>query len=321
VQGRTRVERGLPTSPQHRFKKDIERFHKMQERFAILGFGVCSKNMGIRIRCFSHGPSTLLLCCLIALMGTACVRGQSGAAQPGPGIRVVRYAESDPFRMGTVTSRRIIHPGHGAKNTTLNLSVSEPGAEFAQHTHGSSTDTILVLEGEVNLRQGPSLHLFKAGEAAFVPAGQIHGTITAGTGPAVMISFQNPPDLILYTGARDSSRPNAAPVEGEITPGAVKYIPFREKNGQFLGPEHGAKEVAAFHRKLKRAENFSTSVNPGGEALLFVWKGAIRVSDGSRTYEAAERDTVFVSGKASLMVEGNADGVTEIIHVQAPPLH
>src|SRR5436189_5264849 len=97
-------------------------------------------------------------------------------------IRVVRFSESEPFRMGDVTSRRIIHPGLGAKKTTLNLSVSKPGAEFAQHVHDYSDDTILVLEGEVNLRQGDSLRLFKAGECAFVPTGQIHGTVTPVTG-------------------------------------------------------------------------------------------------------------------------------------------
>ena len=69
-------------------------------------------------------------------------------------VRVVRFSESEPFRMGEVTSRRIIHPGLGAKKTTLNLSVSKPGAEFAQHVHDYSDDTILVLHGEVNIRQG-----------------------------------------------------------------------------------------------------------------------------------------------------------------------
>ena len=63
-------------------------------------------------------------------------------------IRVIRFAESDPFRMGDVTSRRSVHPGFGAKKTTLNLSVSKPGAEFAQHVHDYSDDTILVLDGE-----------------------------------------------------------------------------------------------------------------------------------------------------------------------------
>src|ERR1044071_8363655 len=151
-------------------------------------------------------------------------------------VRVIRFSESIPFHMGEVTSRRIVHPDIGAKKTTLNFSVSKPGAEFAQHVHDYSTDTILVLEGEVDLRQGDSRHRFKAGECAFVPMGQIHGTITAGTGEATMISFQNPPDLILYTGARDSKRPGAAPPKGVITPGAVKYINFGDKNGFFTSP-------------------------------------------------------------------------------------
>lgn len=246
--------------------------------------------------------------------------GQAESESAQPAIRVVHYADSEPFQMGTVTSRRIISPASGAKNTTLNLSVSDPGAEFAQHTHGESTDTILVLDGEVNLRQGPDLHLMKAGEASFVPAGQIHGTITAGTGPAVMISFQNPPDLVLYTGARDSSKPGAKPVEGEITPGAVKYVNFREKNGEFVGAEQGAMVVTAFHHKLGRGERVEAAVDDGGEALFFVWKGAIRANDGKNDYEAGERDTIFVSGKANLVVSGDADGVTELVEVQAPKL-
>src|SRR5262245_39715600 len=103
--------------------------------------------------------------------------------------------------MGSVTSRRIIHPDVGAKNLTLNLSVSQAGAEFAQHVHDQSDDTILVLQGEVDLRQGDSRRKFRTGECAFVPSGQIHGTITTGPGDNVMISFQTPPDFILYTGA------------------------------------------------------------------------------------------------------------------------
>src|SRR5258706_6774857 len=125
-------------------------------------------------------------------------------------IRVLKFADAQPFRMGEVTSNRLVHPGIGAKKTTLNYSVSKPGNEFAQHVHDYSDDTILVLEGEVDLRQGDTRHRFKAGECAFVPTGQIHGTVTAGTGEALIISFPNPPDLIRYTGARDSTKPGAA---------------------------------------------------------------------------------------------------------------
>lgn len=233
-------------------------------------------------------------------------------------IRVVRFADSDPFRMGSVTSRRIIHPGMGAKKTTLNLSVSQPGAEFAQHVHDYSDDTILVLQGEVNLRQGDSLHLFKAGECAFVPTGQIHGTITAGTADAVLISFQNPPDLILYTGARDSSRPGAEKPRGVITPGAVKFVHFDDKSGPFTTAALGSHRATGSRRVLKKNERFHTEVADGGEQLLFVWRGALKVTGGGKTYAAGERDTVFLSGKNSVEVVGDADGATEIIQVQAP---
>ena len=160
------------------------------------------------------------------LLTVGCALRPPASAQT---VRVIRFSEGKPFQMGEVTSRRIVHPGIGAKKTTLNYSVSKPGAEFAQHVHDYSDDTILVLQGEVDLRQGDSLKRFRAGECAFVPTGQIHGTVTAGTGDAIMISFQNPPDLILYTGARDSKKPGAAPPKGVITPGAVKFLNFDEQ--------------------------------------------------------------------------------------------
>ncbi len=239
-------------------------------------------------------------------------------ALPAQNIRVIRFSESEPFRMGEVVSRRIVHPGLGAKKTTLNLSVSQPGAEFAQHVHDYSDDTILVLQGEVNLRQGDSLHLFKAGECAFVPTGQIHGTVTAGTGDAVMISFQNPPDLILYTGARDSKRPGATKPVGVITPGAVKFVAFKRKNGFFTNAALGSNRATGSYFLLKRNQKFRTEVKAGGEQVLFVWRGALRIRDKGTTYTAGERDTVFISGEAKVQVFGDAEGETEIIQVQAP---
>jgi quercetin dioxygenase-like cupin family protein len=234
-------------------------------------------------------------------------------------IRVVRFSEGNPFQMGSVTSRRIIHPGLGAKNTTLNYSISKPGAEFAQHVHDSSTDTILVLQGEVNLKQGSSLRLFKAGDVAFVPAGQIHGTVTAGAGEAIMMSFQNPPDLILYTGARDSMKAGAKPPQGKITPGAVKFFSFADKNGFFTSPGMGSTNAAAAHRKLKPQQSFKTKVPASGEQLLFVFEGSIQVKDKSGSYQAGEKDTVFIQGPAELEVTAGSSGQTRVLQVQAPP--
>lgn len=233
-------------------------------------------------------------------------------------VRVIRFAEGTPFQMGEVTSRRIVHPGLGAKKTTLNYSVSQPGAEFAQHVHDYSDDTILVLQGEVDLRQGDSRRRFKAGECAFVPTGQIHGTVTAGAGEAIMISFQNPPDLILYTGARDSKKPGAAPPKGVITPGAVKFLGFADKNGLFTSPAMGSQRAAGAHLTLKPSQKFRTRVDADGEQLLFVWKGSIEVKDKNGTYTAGEKDTAFITGPAELEVSAGASA-TELIQVQAPP--
>jgi quercetin dioxygenase-like cupin family protein len=234
-------------------------------------------------------------------------------------VRVVRFSDGKPFQMGEVTSRRIVHPGLGAKKTTLNYSVSQPGAEFAQHVHDYSDDTILVLQGEVDLRQGESRRRFRAGECAFVPTGQIHGTVTAGTSDAIMISFQNPPDLVLYTGARDSKRPGAAPPKGEITPGAVKYLNFGDKNGFFTSPAMGSQRAAAAHRKLKPSETFKTKVDAEGEQLLFVWRGAIQIKDKTGSYAAGEKDTAFITGPAEVEVSAAPGRETVLIQVQAPP--
>jgi quercetin dioxygenase-like cupin family protein len=233
-------------------------------------------------------------------------------------IRIIRFSESKPFQMGSVTSRRIVHPDLGAKNLTLNLSVSQAGAEFAQHVHDGSDDTILVLQGEVDLRQGDSRRTFRTGECAFVPAGQIHGTITTGQGDNVMISFQTPPDLVLYTGARDSSKPGAAPPKGIITPGAVKYVNFDKRNGFFTEPGMGSMRGTGAHWKLERSNTFSTEVAPGGEQFLFVWRGAIQVIHEGKKYDVAEKDTALITGPAKLSVRGISDEST-IIQVQAPP--
>src|SRR5687767_9422257 len=191
---------------------------------------------------------------ILGRIGLAAVLFTGGAIAQS--VQVIRFSEGKPFQMGDVTSMRIVHPGLGAKKTTLNYSVSKPGAEFAQHVHDYSDDTILVLQGEVDLRQGDSRRRFRAGECAFVPTGQIHGTITAGTGEAIMISFQNPPDLVLYTGARDSKKPGAAPPKGVITPGAVKYMTYADKNGSVTSPAMGSQRGAFAHRKLKSGQSF-----------------------------------------------------------------
>jgi mannose-6-phosphate isomerase-like protein (cupin superfamily) len=264
-----------------------------------------------------HHAKKLLGCSILGIV-LVC-RFMAAEAGKGPGIRVFKVTDGVPFTMGKVDSRRILHPEMGAKNLTLNFAVSEPGHEFPQHVHDYSDDTFLVLQGQVDVRQGDSRKPLLTGQAAFVPSGQIHGTITTGTGTAILISFQCPPDLVLYSGARDSSRPGAAPPKGVITPGAVKLVDFSNQNGFFVHPKMGSKRVAVAHRKLKPAEKFSTDIAEDGEQMLFVWKGALSIKSQQGVYTAGERETVFISGRNSLEVKNSSAEQAIVIQVQAPP--
>ena len=243
-------------------------------------------------------------------------------AQPSgnsPVIRVLKVTDGKLFQMGGVKAYRVVHPDMGAKKLTLNFATSEPGAEFSQHVHDYSDDTFLVLAGQVDVRQGDSRKPLFAGQAAFVPSGQIHGTVTTGTG-TTMISFQCPPDLALYTGARDSSRPGAPPPKGVITPGAVKLVDFSNKNGFFTHPGMGSKRAAVAYRKLQPGETFSTRIDGDGEQLLFVWKGEVSVKSKQTLYKAGERETVFLSGPNAADVQNQSSAESVVIQVQAPPV-
>lgn len=244
-----------------------------------------------------------------------CVAAYGGQALS---VRLIRFSEGKPFHMGKVTSMRIVSPAQGANELTLNYSHSETDSEFSQHVHDHSDDTILVLQGAADLRQGTTRTPMRAGTCAFVPAGQIHGTIT--TAPdTIMISTQVPPDLVLYTGARDSSKPGAAPPQGVITPGAVKYVNFSNQTGSFVNSGMGAQRVAVAKRVLKKGETLKIQGGSHGEQFVFVWKGAIAAKAGGDSYKAGEKDTLLLTGEGALAISGDSDQPTTVFHVQAPP--
>lgn len=196
----------------------------------------CNSILGWRFG-FAHWSLVFLTTCAWSFGPP--VLGASGS------IRVLKLADGKSFHMGKVNAIRIVYPEMGAQRFTLNYAPSEPGDEFPQHVHDHSDDTFLVLQGQVDVRQGNSRRPLLTGQAAFVPSGQIHGTITTGTGTAILISFQCPPDFALYTGARDSSRQGAPPPKGLITPGAVKVLDFARRDGFFLYPAMGSTRASA----------------------------------------------------------------------------
>ena len=188
-----------------------------------------------------------------------------------------------------------------------------------QHVHGDSDDTFLVLQGEVDVRQGDLRRGLPTGHAAFVPGEQIHGTVTTGSGKAVLISFQAPPDYRLYTGERDSSKPGAKPPKGIITPEAVQLIEFQNKKGFFVHPGMGSQRVAVAHRKLNPGQKFRAELPKDGEGMLFDWKGEISVKHSSGVYAVPERALLFAVDAGTLEVSNSASQETVVIQIQSPP--
>ncbi|KJL35151.1 cupin domain-containing protein [Microbacterium azadirachtae] len=109
------------------------------------------------------------------------------------------------FPMGRGRSSRVVSPEVGAHQITLNLSIFEDGDEFPQHVHDISEDCFIVLDGSVSLRQGEKYTPLEAGQAVWVPIGEVHGTYNHSGERAELISFQSPPDLALYSGQRDGT--------------------------------------------------------------------------------------------------------------------
>jgi quercetin dioxygenase-like cupin family protein len=229
-------------------------------------------------------------------------------------IRAIPFTEAQQFRMGKMVSNRIVHPAMGAKLLTFNLSESNPGDEFAQHLHDESDDTILVLEGAADLRQGGSRRRVPAGQAAFVPPRQIHGTVT--TDPkTVMVSFQTPPDFALYSGARDPSRGATDLSKGAITPGAVKYFDFASRDGVFLGPGVGAERVKAAHYRLAPGAERAISASTASERVVFVVTGSILAGDK----RLGARDTLFLREEPALRLRNAGPEPARLIVVESPP--
>src|SRR4051794_25530745 len=124
---------------------------------------------------------------------------------------VIEPASAERFQMGGGDSRRLVGPEIGARSVSMNFSVFQPGHEFPQHVHDASADVFIVLDGGVSVRQGDSYTPIRAGDLAYIPPGEVHGTVNQTDGVATLISFQAPPDDALYRGERDSSRTGDAP--------------------------------------------------------------------------------------------------------------
>ncbi len=228
------------------------------------------------------------------------------------------------FQMGKGQNWRVVHPDMGAKQLTLNHSLHAPGHEFTQHTHGETEDVFVILEGGVSVRQGERYTLVAAGDAVFVPSGEVHGTVNTTNSEARLISFQSPPDMALYRGERDLS-PDATPKPQAGHKSAVQ-ITAMTKGGPIFGKpgdwrsvvsaERGAKHLALDGIKLNAGEGFEHEPGQTEEIyILLNGKAELEADSDQRNLEA--NDVIFLSpGDTFSLSQSGTEPVT-LVHCWA----
>lgn len=239
-------------------------------------------------------------------------------------MRILSLTSGTEFSMGRGRNWRVIHPDMGASSITLNHALHDIGNEFVQHVHDSSDDVIVVLDGSVSLRQGRAYTPAVAGEALYIPSGEVHGTVNTGNRVARMISFQSPPDMALYRGERNTEE-NRRPVpsEGHVSRILVVRMssgsPDFRKNVEWrrvFGPENGAQKMILEFGSFKENET-QKFLEEGAEGVLVVIHGKfVLKKPGEVSTELGENAVVFLErGETFSVISRSDEG--RILHCRA----
>ncbi len=228
------------------------------------------------------------------------------------------------FQMGKGQNWRVVHPDMGAKQVTLNHGLHAPGQEFTQHTHGETEDVIVILEGATSMRQGDVLTPMAAGEVAFVPANEVHGTFNTTDRPMRVISFQSPPDIALYRGERDGS-PEATPRPQPGHRSALQIVAMTKGGPVFGKPgdwrsvvsaERGAKHLALDYIKLGTGEGFQHEPGPT-EGVYVLISGKAEVKAGSDHWDLVAHDVIFLKPGDTFSLSQSGDEPVTLVHCWA----
>lgn len=239
-------------------------------------------------------------------------------------MQILSLESGVSFQMGKGKNWRVVHPDMGARQITLNHGLHAPGQEFTQHTHGETEDAIVILEGETSLRQGDVLTSIAAGEVAFVPCNEVHGTVNNTENPMRVISFQSPPDMALYRGERDS----ASDVIPKPQPGhrsAVQIItmtkggPIFGKPGDWrsvISAERGAEHIALDYIQLGIGKSFDCA--PGQtEGIYVVINGEAEVAADNDHWNLKKHDVIFLAPGDTFSLSQSGDELVTLVHCWA----
>ena len=230
------------------------------------------------------------------------------------------------FHMGKGDSRNLVGPSTGARDITLNYSVFQPGEEFPQHYHDGSADIFIVLEGGVSVRQGDVYTPISAGEFAYVPSPEVHGTVNTTDAQATLISFQAPPDMALYRGERDPSQTGTTPRPPQDHRTKVRIDRIDPGEGSQQGelqvwtpasPATGTAEMRLEYYELGPGCQVEAPASEDKEAVWFVWSGEVSIAAGGGTLHATRHEGAFIPAGEEQTVRNDASRPARLIHCQA----
>jgi mannose-6-phosphate isomerase-like protein (cupin superfamily) len=239
----------------------------------------------------------------------------------------IRLQDGKRFQMGGGDSRRLVDPDVGASLITLNYSIFQPGHEFPQHIHDASADVFIVLEGGVSVRQGEAYTPIEVADLAYIPSGEVHGTVNQTPAEATLISFQSPPDTALYRGERDPSVTGAVPKppSGHVSRLQIKTLasgPATSGAGYRcwtpVSPAMGADEMTLLYCELEPGASVSLPPAERAESVWFVWAGQVSLAAGGETLELPERSAAFGPPGQGQAVTNTGTAPARLIRCQAP---
>jgi mannose-6-phosphate isomerase-like protein (cupin superfamily) len=93
-----------------------------------------------------------------------------------------------------VTSQEIAGKTVGAKSCEVKLGVYEPGGSSIVLSHPSSEHVLYILEGQLTIVDGAKKEITAAaGQALYVPAGEVHMAVNRGKVKTRYIAVTAPP--------------------------------------------------------------------------------------------------------------------------------
>ncbi|MBI3178682.1 MAG: cupin domain-containing protein [Deltaproteobacteria bacterium] len=100
-----------------------------------------------------------------------------------PGERAPKFLILDERGMAQL----LVNAATGAGDVALSVLTLAPGAVVAEHVHETSSETLYVERGEVEMTIAGKLVRAKAGDAIYIPKGTLHSARVAGTVESVRV--------------------------------------------------------------------------------------------------------------------------------------